>query len=138
MPLLCGSGKLHLPVRGGDNDAVLMQTGWHRIGVHDTLDRLDIRALGARLVHIGRSRVFRTPVDGLCIRMDPEIPSVSALGILLANRLSRILVQELANHRLCNRVNDSRIRSAFSSGSGSHSSHPARGHEGLGLWRLSH
>lgn len=42
--------------------------------------------------------------------MHPEEPLVSLLSITFANSASGIFVQELANHGLGDRMNDSRVR----------------------------
>lgn len=110
MPLLRWRRDLHLPVRRRDNHAVLIETRRHGIGVQDRPDALDVRTLGARLRHIRRARVRGTPVECLGVRMHPEEPLVPRLPMSLSNRLPSVLVQELSNHRLGDRVDDSRIR----------------------------
>ena len=56
------------------------------------------------------TRINRAPKDSFDIRVDPEEPLVPALGMTLPNGLARILVQELANHRLRDRVDDTGVR----------------------------
>jgi hypothetical protein len=41
--------------------------------------------------------------------MDPEEPTMPLVGMTLAHRLSCVLVEELADHRLCNGKDDSRV-----------------------------
>jgi hypothetical protein len=41
--------------------------------------------------------------------MHPEEPLVPPLAMPLANRPPGVLVQKLANHRLCDRVDDRRV-----------------------------
>jgi hypothetical protein len=42
MSFLGRCSELHFPISGSHDNTVLMQSWWHRIGIHDGLDRLDI------------------------------------------------------------------------------------------------
>jgi hypothetical protein len=62
---------------------------------------------------IRSARVNCAPIDGFSVRVDPEETLVPALGVSLPDRLARILVQELANHRLRDRMDDIGIRTSL-------------------------
>ena len=62
--------------------------------------------LGARFRHICRSRIRRTPIQGSGVRVNPEEALVPALAVTLANGLASVLVQELADHGLSDRVDN--------------------------------
>lgn len=69
-----------------------------------------LTTLSTRLMDIRSTGINRTPINGFGIRMDPEEPLVPALGVSLSNGLACILVQELANHRLRDRMDDIGVR----------------------------
>ena len=76
--------------------------------------RCELTALRILLSNIRRTRVCRTPIQRPRIRVHPEEPLVSPLAMTLANRLPRILIQELADHRLRDGVDDRWVRRAGS------------------------
>ena len=59
---------------------------------------------------IRSTRINLAPINGLGIRVDPEEPLVPAFGMSLPDGLARILVQELADHRLRDRMDDIGVR----------------------------
>ena len=69
-----------------------------------------LTTLGARLCDRRGPRVCRTPVKRLRVWVDPEEPLVPPVAVALADRLTRVLIQELSDHGLGDRVDDIRIR----------------------------
>lgn len=131
MPLLSRCSELHLALRSRNDDAVLVQARRHWVRVQDRAHRVDVRyqkiistqtsntdtrntltALSILLRNISRTRIRRTPIQSPRIRMYPEEPLVSSFSMALPNRLPRILIQELANHRLRDCVDNRGVRRA--------------------------
>lgn len=74
-----------------------------------------LTTLGARLSRTSRSRILRTPVQRLSVRMNPEEPLMPLLRQPLPDRPPRVLVQELTNHRLRDSVDDGGVSRVASS-----------------------
>lgn len=147
MPLLRRSRDLHLTLRSRHNDTILVQPRRHRIGIQNRPHTLNIRykkprsatynatkkkstehtALRTGLIHIRTPRVRRAPIQRLRIRMHPKEPPMPPLSMSLPNRLPRIFVQKLPNHRLRNRMDNNRISATLTTNTTRrHIRHPIR------------
>ena len=68
--------------------------------------------LGIGFFHTNRTRIRRTPINRFSVRVHPEEALVPPLPVALANRTASVLVQELADHGLSDRMNDRGVRRA--------------------------
>jgi hypothetical protein len=98
---LAGGGcELDFSAWGDDDYGFTMEPGWHGVVVGDDTDGFDADRVVLELGAAGCSGVLVAPVKGAGVGVDPEVTSMTVVGLPCATGFARILPEILANHGL--------------------------------------